>query len=57
MRRQAGIGPFGAGFEMAAGCGAFVLDGRVNIGMKNLSETGPPALKSRAFLLLPGYRF
>lgn len=48
---------FGAGLEMAAGRGAFVVDGRVNLGMRDLSETGPPALKSRAFLLLAGYRF
>jgi hypothetical protein len=48
---------FGGGFEMAAGRGAFVVDGRVNIGMKDLSQSGPPALKSRAFLLLAGYRF
>lgn len=48
---------FGAGFEAAAGNGAFVVDARVNIGMKDLSESGSPSLKSRAFLLLAGYRF
>lgn len=48
---------FGAGFEMSAGRGSFVVDGRVNVGLKDLSETGPPALKSRAFLLMAGYRF
>ncbi len=47
----------GAGFEAAAGRGAFVVDARATFGLKDLSETGPPALKSRAFLLLAGYRF
>lgn len=47
----------GAGFEAAAGRGAFVVDARATIGVKDVSETGAPALKSRAFMLLAGYRF
>lgn len=47
----------GAGFEATAGRGAFVIDARATFGVKDLSETGPPALKSRAFMLLAGYRF
>ncbi|MGE0863146.1 MAG: porin family protein [Vicinamibacterales bacterium] len=47
----------GAGFEAVAGGGAWVVDARATFGMKDLSEAGPPALKSRAFMLLAGYRF
>jgi len=47
----------GGGFEATAGRGAFVVDVRATFGMKDLSETGSPALKSRAFMLLAGYRF
>lgn len=47
----------GAGLEAEAGRGAFLLEVRGAVGVRDLSETGPPAIKSRAWLLLAGYRF
>lgn len=47
----------GGGLEASAGPGAFVVDARVGFGFQDLSETGPPSIKSRAFMLLVGYRF
>jgi hypothetical protein len=47
----------GAGVDIAAGGGAVVFDVRVSFGMKDLSTTEGPALKSRGTLVLAGYRF
>jgi Outer membrane protein beta-barrel domain len=48
---------FGGGVEASVGRGALVLEGRVNLGARNLDETSVGSFKARAFLALIGYRF
>lgn len=48
---------FGGGVELPAGPGALVLDVRISLGLRNLSESSDPSFKSRAALVLAGYRF
>ncbi|MGE0462106.1 MAG: porin family protein [Vicinamibacterales bacterium] len=47
----------GGGVEVLAGRGALVLDARVTLGLRNVSETPAPRFGSRAFLAMIGYRF
>ena len=47
----------GGGLEIANARGAFVIDVRANIGLRDLNEDAEPSIKSRAFLILVGYRF
>lgn len=47
----------GAALEIARGSRALTIDARTNIGLRDLSHTGPPALRSRALLVLAGLRF
>lgn len=48
---------FGGGLEIAAARGAFTIDARGNVGLRNVNEDPAPTFKSRAFQLLAGYRF
>ena len=48
---------FGGGVEAPAGRGAFLLDARLTIGLKNLWEQEGPTVKSRGFGVMIGYRF
>jgi hypothetical protein len=48
---------FGGGVDVPAGRGAFVLDARVIIGLRNLWEEAGATVKSRAFAAMLGYRF
>ena len=47
----------GGGLEIVNARGAVVIDLRVNVGLRNLNEDTEPSVKSRAFLMLVGYRF
>jgi hypothetical protein len=47
----------GGGLEVANARGAFVIDARAIIGLRNLNEDTTPSIKSRAFMMLVGYRF
>jgi hypothetical protein len=47
----------GAGVEIQSGRGALTFEGRVNLGVRNLSKDKTDSLKSRSFMLLAGYRF
>jgi hypothetical protein len=47
---------FGGGVEIGLGRGALTVDARGSIGMRNVG-TGSTEIKSRAFMLLGGYRF
>lgn len=47
----------GGGLEVLAGRGALVVDARVTLGLRNVSESAAPRYGSRAFLVLLGYRF
>jgi hypothetical protein len=47
----------GIGLEVDAGRGAFVMDVRYGLGLKNLSETAGVSFKSRTFLASVGFRF
>lgn len=47
----------GAGLDVAVGRGTAVFDVRVSFGMKDLSTTDGPSLRSRGTLVLAGYRF
>ena len=47
----------GGGLEIANGRGAFVIEVRATVGLKDLNEDANPSIKSRAFMMLAGYRF
>ena len=47
----------GGGLEIANDRGAILIDVRVNVGLRNLNEDTEPSVKSRAFMMLVGYRF
>lgn len=47
----------GGGLELLVGRGALVVDARVTLGLRNVSESAAPRFRSRAFLALIGYRF
>ena len=48
---------FGGGLEIAARRGAVVLDTRVAMGLRNLSEMDEVTLKARTVMVSFGYRF
>lgn len=47
----------GGGVEIGTGRGAVILEGRANLGLRDLSVDTTNKIKTRAFLLLAGYRF
>jgi hypothetical protein len=47
----------GGGIEVGAGRGAVSVDARASLGMKDVNAASGPSIKSRAFMLLGGYRF
>jgi opacity protein-like surface antigen len=47
----------GAGLEAKAGRGAFTLEGRINLGLRDLTIDSTNSQKTRALALMAGYRF
>src|SRR5262245_36296084 len=47
----------GGRFEISTGRGAVLLEGRVNVGFRDLSQSEDTSMNSRAFAGLFGYRF
>ena len=47
----------GGGLEIARASGAFIIEVRAIVGLRNLNEDTDPSIKSRALMMLVGYRF